>query len=451
MNTKKDIKSGYSFLYRKGGFESEIIEIILTDRVKGVHLRTAFDKAILRFPYLRFSVIEENGDFRLKNNRLRFKIKETKDFHVLGSKEVNYHLIDVTFWENSIFVAFNHGLCDGRGIKPFVETLLFNYLRLRFRAKIRRPGGRFTGQRIRIEEYTDPFAAETYSIEEKNFPEVNRDGFALPETGLSKTYYKCRYVLDCEELMKVVKECKATPAIYVALLFQKVIKSLNPDAEKPIICNMASDMRAALDKEETFKNCVSSIYLPYTDETEKLSIEEQANHYRQLIREQKNPDYVKRSANGIKALFDKLDAVKSFKERQEILNFFNGMQVNTFVLSYIGQFDLKGSDQYVKSAHLYCSGSQGMVVNLLSIGDSISIEVEQSFADSRYSYAVCKALDEAGLHYEFTPLTIFETPKDGIHKSLAMSENRNNNINRLIRFEEKIEQCLDKMEKTFRK
>ncbi len=422
MNTKREIKSGSSFLYRKGGTESEIIEVVMTDRVKGHCLKTAFDKAIIRFPYLKYSVIEENGGFRLITNTLPFKVKKTKELRSLGSKAVNYHLIDVTYWGNTIYIAFHHGLCDG--------------------------------QLVGLSESQDPFVGEQYEVGDSQMPEVVRDGFCLPEIANGENtdkFYVSRFVFNSHELMPYVKEVGATPAIYLALLIQKAIKKLNPDADKPIICNLASDMRDALNKSNTFKNCVSSIYLPYDRQTEEMPVQEQAQTYRRIIREQKNPDYVKRNANGIKGLFDRLDTIPSFEGRQQMLDFFNGMVVNTFVLSYIGQLNIKGCDDYVKSAHLYCSGSKGMIANVLSIGDSISLEIEQSFSDTKYCDELIKAFNAIGIRYQFYPLTAFETPKDSIQQSYAMSANRSGAINKAISFLEACEDTFNRIEYAFHK
>ncbi len=428
----------------------------MADRICGNSLRPALDKALIRFPYLKYSFLEENGKFRLISNILPLTAKKTKHFRSLGSKDVNYHLIDVTYWDNRIYVAFHHGLCDGRGIRPFIETLIYNYLKLRFGAKLKRPGGRYTGQHVGLYEFQDPFVGEQYEIGDSKMPVIVRDGFCLPEVaqGISNDewkYYVSRFVFNSNELMLYVKEAGATPAIYMALQIQKVIKKLNPDADKPIICNLASDMREALNKSNTFKNCVSSIYLPYDSKLEEQSFTEQSQVYRKMIREQKNPDYVRQNANGIKALFDRVDSVHSFEERQKMLDFFNGMVVNTFVLSYIGQFNLKGCDEYVKSAHLYCSGSIGMMVNMLSIGDSISLEIEQSFSETRYCEELIKAFNSIGLKYKYYPLQEFATPKDSIQQSYTMSSNRNKLINRIISFQEVFEDFINRIEYSFSK
>ncbi len=446
MSNKKTIKAGYSFLYRQGGTESEIIEVVLTAKIKGTLLQAAFDKALSRYPYLRYCVVEERGAFRLKGNNAPMTVCETPRLRPLGSKEVNYHLIDVTYWENRLFVAFHHGLCDGRGIRPFIEQLLYHYLTLRYRARIKRPGGRYAGQAVSLREWEDPFAREPYSVEESTPPNISRDGFALPEVQNSQGYYKCSYVFQADRFMQQAKACGATPAIYVALLVQQAIKQLNPTADKPIVCSMASDLRQALGQDASFKNCVSSLYLPYNEEIEQLPRNEQVAAYRRFIREQKEPNHVRRTANGMMTLFNRLNSITDFEERKKQLAFFNDMLINTFVLSYVGQFDLKGCEAYVQAAHLYCSGSKGMMVNMLSIGNSITVVVEQSFADIRYCEALRRSFDAEGLVYEYSPLAPFETPKDAIQSSPMMSQNRGKARESILRFEEKLERRYDQME-----
>ncbi len=446
MSTKKTIKAGYSFLYREGGTESEIIEIVLIDRVKRNILQAALDKAVTRHPYLRNSVVEEQGDFRLKNNSLPLTVSKTPHLRPLGGKEVNYHLIDITCWDNRIFVAFHHGLCDGRGIFPFIEMLLYAYLTARYRAKIQRPGGRYAGQNVGLHEWEDPFAHEPYHVEESTPPRIVRDGFALPEVQSGTGFHKCSFVFKADHFMEHAKACGATPAIYVALLLQQTIKQLNPGADKPIVCSMASDLRQALGHEGSFKNCVSSLYLPYDNEIEQLPRNEQTAAYRRMIREQKEPNHVRRTANGMISLFNRLDGLTTFEERQQQLAFFNDMLINTFVLSYVGQFDLKGCEPYVHEAHLYCSGSKGMMVNMLSIGNSISIEIEQSFADPRYCQGLCRCFDAEGLQYEYNSPAPFETPKDVIQSSLLMSRYRSKGADIFIRLMERIEHGYDKIE-----
>ena len=47
----------------------------------------------------------------------------------LDGARTQKNMLDITFYGKSIFVAFHHGMCGGRGIMPFIMTLIYYYLR----------------------------------------------------------------------------------------------------------------------------------------------------------------------------------------------------------------------------------------------------------------------------------------------------------------------------------
>lgn len=57
--------------------------------------------------------------------------RRTRELARLGHVSCGGHLVDITYYDRSIFFSFHHALCDGRGIKPFIETLMYYYFRLK--------------------------------------------------------------------------------------------------------------------------------------------------------------------------------------------------------------------------------------------------------------------------------------------------------------------------------
>lgn len=49
-----------------------------------------------------------------------------------------------------------------------------------------------------------------------------------------------------------------------------------------------------------------------------------------------------RQANGFIGLFDRLDERGSYEAKREMMGFFEGMGLNTYVVSYLGQFNFGG-------------------------------------------------------------------------------------------------------------
>lgn len=409
----KKIRSGQAYLYRDGGISSTVIEIQMKNKVRGDLLRRAYEKSIIRYPYLASKLVEKNGDFYITENFLSLAFAKTNKFRSLGSMSVNYHLIDVTYIDYKIRVAFHHALCDGRGIKPFIETLIYYYCCLKYQKTFDAVGIRLAGEPLLPGETMEPLGNRKYDVSNIALPEIIKDGYLLPEHSQeSNKFYRYEMNINRDKFMAYAKEHNATPAILIALLASKTIKQLHPDGDKPIVCSMASDMRKELGHDNTHKNCVHSLYLPYTEEVENLTLKEQASLYRKIIKEQKQPDLVKAAANSQMGLSDKLDQLGTLAEKKQMLSFFNDICINTFVISYIGQMQLGEWEKYIDSMHLYSSGTKGLILNMMSAGDYITIDLLQSFESEQFAHKFMELLTEIGLECKATQQIQFETTCD---------------------------------------
>jgi len=176
----KRIRSGQVYLYRGDGLRSTVLDIRMKDKVRGDILRRALEMSLERYPYLRSKLVEKDGDFYIADNALPVALARTDKFRGLGSMKVNYQLIDVTYVEREIHVAFHHALCDGRGIVPFIETLVYYYCSWRYRQAFDSTGIRLAGEPLLQGETDEPFGDSKYEVGDGPAPEVTRDGYALP-------------------------------------------------------------------------------------------------------------------------------------------------------------------------------------------------------------------------------------------------------------------------------
>lgn len=394
----RKIRSGQAFLYRNAGYDSTVIEIRMKDKVTGSYLQAALTNTTTRYPYMTEKLVEKDGSYYLHKNDHSMVAVKTDKFRPMGSMATGYHLLDVTFFGNSIRVAFHHGLCDGRGVKPFIETLLYYYCRQKYHKEFSSQGIRLAGEPIDERETMEPFAEEYYPVDASKIPQVESNGFALPEsTATPDACYHSELIVDENIFVSAAKAVHATPATFAAILLSQCVLDLNPQADKPIICNMAMDLRAALGMELTHRNCVSSAYLPYAQADSLRDKTELASKYRTLLNIQRDSDAIKAGLNKQIGMFNKLDEIKTLEEKRQMLSFFNTMINNTYVLSYMGKLQFNDYDKYVESAHLFSDGIRGLTVNMVSAGGKLSFDVLQGFSDKRYIQAFEKMLTPYGL------------------------------------------------------
>lgn len=418
QSSNERIRSGQSYLYKLHGMESEILEIRFVKNVRGDHLNRALSEAMKRYPYFNTKLIEKDGDFFIVQNDLSLVARKTDQFAELGGIGCGYHLIDVTYRGNSLYVSFHHALCDGRGIKPFVETLIWYYCNFAYGAVRKADGIRYAGDPLLDGETEDPFM-HTYAYDEtKQFVSLPRDAFHLPENAPSgeKINYRYEVRIPHSRFMAACRENNATPVILLSLLMSGGIAALYPDYDRPINANIATDMREALGYPNTYKNCVKSMILPYDRAIAQLPLKEQTTKYREILNAQRDYDYCRREADSMLQIFDRLDCLHSYEEKRGVMAFFEGMTLDTYIVSYLGSLVLGENERWVQSAHLYNSGTTGLGINMISCGAYFVLDFKQNFKADQYVKAFLRQLDEIRVDYTASDAIAFFTPTDRLLK-----------------------------------
>ena len=412
------IRSGQAYLYQKNGMESEVMEITFRVKVSGSFLNQALLETIKRYPYLNTKLVELDGDFYIIQNEMALTARKTEKLAKLGHISCGYHLVDVTYYGSTIYVSWHHALCDGKGIKPFVETLIYYYCKLKYKSKASAEGIRLSSSALLPNETTEPnLGSYTYDESKSDVP-VSRDAYAIPENVVEEhdTDYRYDIQIPASSFMKVCKENRATPVILTSLLLSEGIASLYPDFDKPINANIAVDIRDALDLPNTFKNCVRSMPLPFSRDFLEMTLSERAEKQRAILGAQRDRDLLRKAANSSLGMFDKLDTLPSYEEKQKMMDFFNGMLINTYVISYLGQITVNENAKYIEKMSFYNSGAAGLGVTMLSVGDKFCLNFKQSFESDKYVKSFLAGLDKLRIEYKASGAIPFVTPKDSVIK-----------------------------------
>ena len=160
-------------------------------------------------------------------------------------------------------------------------------------------------------------------------------------------------------------------------------------------------MRAALGYENTFKNTVKSMILPYTKNDTSKTFKEITTNYRTYLNQQKDIDF--------------FNEAPSFEEKQKLLAFMENIQLNTYTISYIGQFILNENEQYINSIHLYSAGTIGLSINMICTSGKFTIDVKHNYPEDTYVKPFLEILAELGItNTQVSDSIPFTTPKDGL-------------------------------------
>lgn len=411
------IRAGETFLYRKDGTESQVFEIRMKENVNQNCMTRAAKLAYRRYPYFksRFKVID--GGVFLCENHVSPPPARARKLRPLGGSTTSKNLLDITFYKNCIYISFHHAMCDGRGIMLFIKTLLYYYLNFRYpHNNVRIPDVRLVGEGMLRGETADPVADGNLTFDKSKVYQADRTAFAIPQvqTGADAGGESWRYEMtfDVNEVMKVCKANNCTPAILMTIMMQRGVKALNPEAAEQILCSMSCDWREAIGLPNTFRNCVSSIYLPYGQTEQEMTTHELGTHFRSLIARQKETDSARASASVMKMMSDMLDSLGSYEKKQEVVTGFTSKPINSFICSYTGRANMGDAEKYIESMHVYSSGTKGISLQMMSVGETFTVDFLQNFLDRMYADAFIAEAQKLGLKVECSDVINYTTPKD---------------------------------------
>ena len=255
--------AGATQFYGKARKRSYIVEVSLSERIRGDLLQQAVDRTLQRLPYYRSTFVRKKGLYYYADNDLPFLVTESKEPRIIGGEITNYHMLDVTWWENRISFAMFHGLCDGLGFNRFIEAVLYHYVCLK-------DGKEYSDEGI----YTDriPYDpaeladihAERHKADIKKLKEMmgNEKRFRLPELRENKVdkMYSLPLKVKTEDFLRWCKSNGASPAAGAAAIMTKAIARENKVLDGVIMSVIPISLRKALQVEKTFKNCYAAIF-----------------------------------------------------------------------------------------------------------------------------------------------------------------------------------------------
>ena len=414
--------SGMPYLYRSKGLPSEVYDVRMKEEIKGNLLDMAIDDTVIRYPYFSVKFEERDGDFYAVKNEKKLKAHHTQGFIPLGGHSNDFHLMGITYWEKSLKLSFHHGLTDGRGAKNFLETLVkyygdyVNTPKEEFE-KIRNDHHKLASE-ISLDEMTDPCENKhKLNGNSEKIEGLVSKGYKLPEAKNKGAHRRYEIRFSQKKFMESCKSIGASPIIFLSLLMSRGIKEASADCNKPIVSNFPMDARHILGCDNTFKNCVKSMTLPYGESEQSLSDNEIAARYKELLNAQKDHDYCAKEFNNIHMLLGVIGHFHSFAGRQRLLGFMENLALDTYLISYIGQFDIP--EEFVGEVHLYSNCSSGLVLNMTCQSGSFIIDLTQDFETDKYVNALKTQLEKAGIAFNVSDEIIFETPLDELSEIIT--------------------------------
>jgi len=420
--------SGVSQFYRSSPSRAYVVEVGLRDSIRGDILQEAVNATLRRMPYCADALVERNGDFYYATNPLPFEVAETEQLRRVGGVETNWHCLDVTYWNDTVWFSMFHGFCDGLGLNLFIEATLYNYFCIRDGKQYAVEGVRTPDSPVLPGEEKDPFAQEYALPEGFTMDFFGEKYLHLPEIDEKPLDYMYGVPVRVkeDEFMRFVKANKSTPVAMLHVLLANAVQAVHPENDQTVGALVPASFRRHLNAENTFKNASGALRLSYRmAEMSELPFEAQAQRSRALLKQANDENLAKFLANRLGGALRQISAkIPNFAGRLPYLDFQKNANNDTYMIDYVG--GLKAGEyarEIVRTKYMATNTENNFSTVTLYISATsgfFHFEIVRAFESSAYVDAFLEQLSRHGIVYAREPESRYVTPENGLITDLGL-------------------------------
>ena len=381
-------------------------EVDIIEEVDPDCLQKAVDTAFARFPYFSVRVVIKNNTYNLDPNPLPHNIINSRDRITLGTEEVNYHLVVISYYENRIFFNVSHSITDGTGRAPLTKAVLYYYFRYRFPDNPLDPEGIYLADSPAFpDERTLPLSWEDVKDARPTYYKRIGRAFSLSERDLIRDHQQTeyRFKISEQEFMKLNRSSDASPSVLVSALLARMTWTLHDDIDENIVINLCMNMRPGLGNRHSHLPLFTCIPLHCTPSMKDYPLDLLCTCMRGMVILQSQEDNVKYLYQQMILGMEELDKIPSMEERRRIISqgFYqeNGLLSSTFITSYVGKSNLGCLAPYVYAIFTTVDAipKGGVIVEVTSADGFFYFTFMQDFSTDVYVKEFIRSLREKGL------------------------------------------------------
>jgi hypothetical protein len=395
------------------------LKVTLDSPIDRAALQRALDTTILRFPYFKVRLVRSGNKYVLEDNDGPLRVYDDAKSPTLLSKENNEYLIRVCAEDSLLNICFCHALTDGRGIMPFLKTLLHYYWLYATGIMSGAPDVRLAGDTIPEKEFRDPmldFKPDLSSAGGQSASSADpKIPFELPVTGAPEgTKYFYSFSLDSNVFMNYSHEVDGSPNALIALFMSKAIRKLHPHADN-IMAGVAIDLRHAcggdeclniyelFGGDESHQCCVGLLLLPYRPSMDRMDIRTCATCFRGCMILQSDDEMRRASLAASQQFYQYLSSMDSFEEKCRISSgaVIRGSSAATFSVSYVGKQDYGSINSHIRFiGAIVDTLVMHLAIEIMCVDERFFITVTQDFNDDRYVREMINLMEAEGIRSE---------------------------------------------------
>ena len=381
------------------------IKCNLKETVDAEILDKALQKSIKRYPYFLIRVKQQDECYISVPNDLPVVLKMGPDVPTLGSAEVNWHMLALTCYQNTITFCISHIITDGAGFCPFIKTVLYYYLCMKYNIKLDSRGINLCDDELFDDEVINPYPEGKMKNSNAFFEPKRGEYFNLKDGGIANDDEATVYYIKVNQndFMKYNRKNDGTPCSFGAVLAAKAIWNVHPDMNKNLVCDVSFNLRPAMGNLHNYRMLCSSFPLIYPPKLKDRSADILCTLSRGMILLNSQEENVINYCENLRSWIEKIENLPTLELKKKTVSeeALRRATDNTYSISYVGNVDLGEIGQYIDSIYNLTDGSVYgcFFIEISSVNDYFDISFIQGFSSDVYYREFVKLIEENNIRY----------------------------------------------------
>ncbi len=388
------------------------VRVTMKDEVDIDILRKSVNTAMRRYPYFaREVVLGDDGGYDLIPNEREVVVIETpKKLPNLCSDEVNRHLLYVDCKGKDMFFNISHSMCGGKGMLPWLQTCVYQYVVDKFGVTPNAPGIRKPDSDLLPGEAEEP-SLDRLLDEEPIYEHKSKKPVVMVLDYLNGMYNPFKrdpiyyqFTYDQKDIMSFAKDNDASVASFFLMTLAMALDKVLPEKYKVIGGEIAHYTGADIGLPNCHCDLLSHAWIDYDREYfKKYDAERLGTLTRSQIILQTDPSVTNYQIRKLFNLWGELDKIEGLKNKRTF--YVNNdpsrgkeAQHGTFISNYSGRADWGEVADYMESYFAMVDGH--LLLEVLSMSDKIFLSFMQLIRDTKYVNAFCEVMDDLGIPYK---------------------------------------------------
>ena len=381
----------------------------MQDTIELTMMQEALRQTQARYPYysVRLSVTsDEHGHehYEYDDNPAPWVLNIGQEPVELFGEASNYHQVAFACWDDCVAIDFFHGLTDGTGAYNVLRTLMYEYCRRRYDARLSSEGIRRVGDTVDESEWTDPASLpkpELHALPVPPLPQaINLITDAV--SPLRERYEVINILIGEQQLMEYVRRNDTSPATLMSLLMARAINQLHPESGESVpVVTMGANQRPAVHAPLACQSITSAVFLPLSDDIRHADLETQETAFRGITLLQNDADTMAARFWQSKEGADRVDQLPTVAARHEVMKGLTQrtQTMTSCFISYVGQANFGAAERFIREMYTEVYSTHAVGAEISAINGTFCISFMQLFTTDVYLNAFLGELHQIGLNY----------------------------------------------------